>query len=520
MSPARPPEGAQPPLGGEARSARGALVSPARPPEGAQPPLGRKARSARGAVVTAPCTLFDKVWDRHVIQDLGDGWALLHIDRHLLHDLSGPPALAEVAERGLAVKRPNLVFATPDHAVSSLPQRSGRTNPGGAALWQALKDRSREAGVRFFDLGQPGQGIVHVMGPELGIVLPGTTVVCGDSHTCTNGGLGALAFGIGSSECTHVLATLTLRQRKPKRLRVRFDGVLPAGVTPKDLALHLLAREGASAGVGHAIEYAGAAVRAMGIEGRLTLCNLSVELGAKVGMVAPDDSTFAYLADRLFSPGGQLFERAVADWRTLASDDDAAFDREISVDAAQVAPTITWGTSPDQGLAIDAAIPSPADAPDAATREAWQQALAYMGLQPGRPIAGTPVDWVFIGSCANSRLSDLREAARVVRGHAVAAGVTAWVVPGSEQVRRDAEAEGLDRIFRAAGFEWRAPGCSMCVAANGERVPPGTRCVSTSNRNFVGRQGPGARTHLASPAMAAAAAIAGCITDVRRWEMK
>jgi 3-isopropylmalate/(R)-2-methylmalate dehydratase large subunit len=465
-------------------------------------------------------TLFDKVWDRHVVRDLGDGWALLHIDRHLLHDMSGPPALAEVAERGLHVKRPELAFATPDHAVSSLAIRSGRTNAAGAALWQALKDRSREAGVRFFDLGEPGQGIVHVMGPELGIVLPGTTVVCGDSHTCTNGGLGALAFGIGSSESTHVLATQTLRQRKPKRLRVRFEGVPCAGVTPKDLALHLLAREGASAGVGHAIEYAGAAVRAMGIEGRLTLCNLSVELGAKVGMVAPDDTTFAYVAGRPFAPRGALLERAMADWRTLATDVDALFDREVVIDASAVVPTVTWGTSPDQGIAIDGRIPDPADAPDAATRHAWQQALDYMGLEPGRAIAGTPVDWVFIGSCANSRLSDLREAARLAQGRKVAAGVTAWVVPGSEQVRRDAEAEGLDRVFREAGFEWRAPGCSMCVAANGERVPPGARSVSTSNRNFVGRQGPGARTHLASPAMAVAAAVAGCIADVRRMEVQ
>lgn len=463
-------------------------------------------------------TLFDKVWDRHVVRGLSDGWALLHIDRHLLHDLSGPPALAEVAGRGLRVKRPDLAFATPDHAVSSLPARTGETYPGGALLWRQLKDRSRAAGVRFFDLGQRGQGIVHVMGPELGIVLPGTTVVCGDSHTCTNGALGALAFGIGSSESTHVLATQTLRQKKPKRLRVRFDGALGHGVSAKDLALHLLARESASAGVGHAIEYAGATVRSLSVESRLTLCNLSVELGARFGMVAPDDTTFAFLAGRPYAPQGELFERAVADWRTLAGDDDAAFDREIVIDSASVAPTVTWGTSPDLGLAVDGRIPDPADAPDAATRLTWRQAIDYMGLEPGQSIAGTPVDWVFIGSCTNSRLSDLREAARFARGRKVAAGVTAWVVPGSENVRRDAEAEGLHRVFRDAGFEWRAPGCSMCVAANGDRVPPGARSVSTSNRNFVGRQGPGARTHLASPAMAVAAAVAGCIADVRQLE--
>lgn len=463
-------------------------------------------------------TLFDKLWDRHVVRDLGDGWALLHIDRHLLHDLSGPQALAEVSERGLRVRRPELAFATPDHAVSSLPSRTAQSPAGGAAPWQALARRAHDAGVRFFGLGEPGQGIVHVMGPELGIVLPGTTVVCGDSHTCTNGGLGALAFGVGSSESSHVLATQALRQRRPKRMRVRFEGVRPAGVDAKDMALHLLAREGAAAAVAHAIEYAGAAVRALPVEGRLTLCNLSIELGAKIGMVAPDDTTFEYIAGRRFAPRGELLERAIADWRTLGSDEDASFEREIVVDAAQLAPTVTWGTSPDQGVPIDGCIPDPAAAPDVAMRQAWRTALDYMGLEPGRPIAGIPVDWVFIGSCANSRLSDLRAAARVARGRKVAAGVTAWVVPGSEQVRRDAEAEGLDRIFREAGFEWRAPGCSMCVAANGERVPPGARSVSTSNRNFVGRQGPGARTHLASPAMAVAAAVAGCIADVRRLE--
>ncbi len=463
-------------------------------------------------------TLFDKVWDRHVVRDLGDGWALLHIDRHLLHDLSGPPALAEVRERGLHVRHPELAFATPDHAVSSRPGRDGETNPAGASLWKALKFRSKDEGVAFFDTGETGQGIVHVMGPELGIVLPGTTVVCGDSHTCTNGGLGALAFGIGSSESTHVLATQTLRQRKPRRMRVTFDGTLAAGVAPKDLALHLLKTIGAAGAVGHAIEYAGSAVRAMDIEGRLTLCNLSIELGAKFGMVAPDETTFAYLRGRRYAPRDALFDRAVDDWRSLASDADAVFDREIAIDARDVMPTITWGTSPDQGIAIDGTVPDPADAPDAATRRAWSEALDYMGLEGGQPLAGTKVDWVFVGSCANSRLSDLREAARLAKGRRVAAGVTAWVVPGSEQVRRDAEAEGLDRVFADAGFEWRAPGCSMCVAANGERVPPLARSVSTSNRNFVGRQGPGARTHLASPAMAVAAAIAGCITDVRLLE--
>ncbi|MES2532909.1 MAG: 3-isopropylmalate dehydratase large subunit [Pseudomonadota bacterium] len=459
-------------------------------------------------------TLFDKLWDAHVIRELGDGWALLHIDRHLLHDLSGPPALAEVAARGLPLHDPGLVFSTPDHAVSSQPGRIATTFPLGGRLHAALKSRSAEMGVRMFDLGEPGQGIVHVMGPELGIVLPGLTLICGDSHTCTNGGLGAMAFGVGSSESTHALATQTLRQQKPRQMRIRCDGALHAGVTAKDLALHIIGRLGAAAGVGSAIEFAGPAIEAMEVEGRLTLCNLSVELGARFGMVAPDQRTIDYLRGRRFAPQGTAFDEAAAYWRTLPSDADAVFDREEVIDAAAVRPTITWGTSPEHAIAIDARIPDPQASADAAQRDTLAAALDYMGLVAGQPIAGTPVDWVFIGSCANSRLSDLRAAADVARGRRVAPGVTAWVVPGSENVKRAAEAEGLREVFEAAGFAWREPGCSMCVAANGEQVPPQQRSVSTSNRNFVGRQGPGARTHLASPAMAAAAAIAGAITDV------
>ncbi len=460
-------------------------------------------------------TLLDKLWEQHVVSDLGDGWCLLHIDRHLLHDLSGPRGLTELAERGLKPRNPELAFATPDHAVSSAPGRTGTTFPGGAKLWAGLKTMSGEAGIRFFDLGQIGQGIVHVMGPELGITLPGVTLVCGDSHTCTHGALGALAFGIGSSELTHVLATQTLRQRKPKAMRVRFEGEMPEGVTPKDLILHLLGRIGAAAGTGHAIEYAGSAIRAMPVEGRMTICNLSIELGAKIGFVAPDETTFDYVKGRPFAPKGEAFDRAVAYWRPLRGDPDAVFERDEAIAVADVAPTITWGTSPEHTIAVDGKIPDPASATDPARRTAWREALDYMGLEPG-PIAGTKVDWVFIGSCTNSRLPDLRAAARVARGRRVAEGVTAWVVPGSERVKRDAEAEGLDAVFRDAGFEWREPGCSMCVAANGEQVPPGARSVSTSNRNFVGRQGPRARTHLASPAMAVAAAVTGAITDVRR----
>ncbi len=461
-------------------------------------------------------TLFDKIWDAHVVADLGEGWSLLHIDRHLLHDLSGARALAEVAERGLPVRNPQLAFATPDHAVSSRPGRTAASFPPGRKLHDTLRDRASASGIAFFGLGEPGQGIVHVMGPELGIALPGVTLICGDSHTCTNGALGALAFGTGSSELVHALATQTLRQRRPKRMRITLDGRPGRGVGPKDLILHVIGRFGAGAGTGHAVEYAGEAVRAMTIEERLTLCNLSIEMGAKMGLVAPDETTFAYVEGRRYAPKGATFAQALAHWRTLPSDPDAHFDREEHVDAGTVAPTVTWGTSPEHALAIDGTIPDPATAPDPDRREAHRAALAYMGLEAGRPIAGTPVDWVFIGSCTNSRLSDLRDAAGIVRGRRVAEGVTAWVVPGSEQVKREAEAEGLDALFRAAGFAWREPGCSMCVAANGERVPPGARSISTSNRNFVGRQGPGSRTHLASPAMAAAAAIAGAITDVRQ----
>jgi 3-isopropylmalate/(R)-2-methylmalate dehydratase large subunit len=460
-------------------------------------------------------TLFDKIWDAHVIRDLGEGWALLHIDRHLLHDLSGPPALAGVAKRGLAPCNPELTFATPDHAVSSAPGRKAQTFALGGRLYGALKQQARAAGIRFFDLEDAGQGIVHVMGPELGLVLPGVTLICGDSHTCTNGGLGALAFGVGTSESTHALATQTLRQRKPKQMRLRFEGQMPRGVTPKDMILHVIGKFGAAAGAGYAIEYAGSAIASMPVEGRLTVCNLTVELGAKYGFVAPDDLTFAYLKDKPYAPKGDAFDAAVADWRDLFSDDEAAFDRDEVIDVAEISPTVTWGTSPEQAMQIGGHVPDPAQARTPDERTAIQAALDYMGLEAGQALAGTKIDWVFIGSCTNSRLSDLRAAADVARGHVVAEGVRAWVVPGSVLVKRAAEAEGLDRIFRDAGFEWREPGCSLCVAANGESVPSGARAVSTSNRNFVGRQGPGARTHLASPAMAAAAAIAGRLIDVR-----
>jgi 3-isopropylmalate/(R)-2-methylmalate dehydratase large subunit len=459
-------------------------------------------------------TLFDKIWNRHMVADLGDGYSLLHVSRHLMHD-GGAQAFRSLKDKGYAVRSPELTFATFDHIISTEPGRTAETNPALTQRLYAMREDAKAAGVRLFDLGQPGQGIVHVIGPELGLTLPGTLLVCGDSHTCTHGGMGALAFGIGSSEVVHVLATQTIVQRRPKKMRATFDGTLPAGITPKDMILHLIGVIGAAGGTGYAVEYAGSAVRALDIEGRLTICNLSIELGAKCGMVAPDDTTIAFLAGRPYAPTGEAWEAAVNDWRTLPSDPGAVFDREVAIDVASIVPQITWGTSPEHVVGVDGRIPDPAMVADADKRRAIEAALDYMGLKPGVPIAGTPVDWVFIGSCTNSRISDLRAAARIARGRKVASSVRAWVVPGSENVKRQAEAEGLDRVFKSAGFEWREPGCSMCLAMNNETVPPGQRSVSTSNRNFVGRQGPGARTHLASPAMAAAAALAGHIVDVR-----
>ena len=462
-------------------------------------------------------TLFDKIWDLHVIADLGDGNALLHVDRHIMHDLGGKRAFETLEQRGLKVRNPELTIATPDHTVSSLPGRKETDLENSAALVPALREHSKKNGITLFDINDEGQGIVHVIGPEQGFTLPGTLLCCGDSHTSTNGGLGAVAFGVGSSEAIHIMATQSLVQKRPKNMRVNFEGVLPAGTTAKDMILHLIGRIGTAGGDGHAVEYAGAAIRALPIEGRLTICNMSIEFGAKVGMVAPDDTTYAYVEGRPMAPKGADWDAALAHWRTLPSDADAKFDKEISIDAAEIEPQITWGTSPEHAIAVGATIPDPADAPDQSRRAAWRAALEYMGLEAGRPIAGTKVDRVFIGSCTNSRISDLRAAAAIAKGRRVADHVTAWVVPGSGLVKKQAEAEGLDKIFTAAGFAWHDAGCSMCVGANGEMVAPEQRCVSTTNRNFVGRQGPRARTHLASPEMAAAAAIAGHFVDVREW---
>jgi 3-isopropylmalate/(R)-2-methylmalate dehydratase large subunit len=474
------------------------------------------AREAKGRIIlgTPGLTLLAKIWDQHVIARVSEDTDLLHVDRHLLHDLGGSRGLLDLKSRGLKVHNPELTFATPDHAISTAHGRAG-TIKIGQELLAALRTETSASGIQMFDIDEPGQGIVHVIGPELGLSLPGCLIVCGDSHTCTHGGLGALAFGIGSSELTHVLATQALIQRRPKTMRVRFEGKLSLGVVAKDLILALIGHIGAAGGTGYAVEYAGSAIRELAVEGRLTICNLSIELGAKMGMVAPDETTFEFLRGRPYAPGGATWEMAVKAWRELPSDPDAVFDRDVVIDVTKIIPQVTWGISPEHVIGVDGRIPDPSAIDDPTRRAAIETALDYMGLKGGAPIAGTPVDWVFIGSCTNSRLSDLRAAAQVARGRKVAAGVRAWIVPGSENVKRDAVAEGLDKVFIEAGFEWREPGCSMCLAANGETVAPGQRSVSTSNRNFVGRQGPRARTHLASPASAAAAAIAGAITDVR-----
>ena len=457
--------------------------------------------------------LLEKLWDRQVVDRVAPGVDLLNVDRHYLLEMRAG-AFGVLEERGLPVRDPPRTIGIVDHVVSSAPGRAGGA-PWTAKHLLAMREGCARHGITLLDIDHPDQGIAHVTGPELGLTHPGMLVVCPDSHTSTHGALGALAWGIGFSEVAHVLATSTIMQRRPATMRIRFEGHPPGGISAKDMALAALAVVGAGGGTGHAIEFSGPAVSALSIEGRMTLCNMAVELGAKIGLVAPDERTFAYLRGRRHAPGPEWWDRAVADWRELFSDADAIFDREVQVPVEALAPQITWGTSPEHTMAIDGRIPDPATAPDAARRQAWAAALDYMGLQPGQQLLGQPVDQVFIGSCTNARLSDLQEAAAALQGRKVAPGVTAWVVPGSQAVKRAAEAEGLDALFLAAGFSWREPGCSLCVGANGETVPSGARCVSTSNRNFVGRQGPGARTHLASPVLAARAAIAGAIVDPR-----
>lgn len=454
-------------------------------------------------------TLFDKIWNAHVISERPDGTALLFVDRHLVHDGTSQ-AFDQIRQEGLSVRRPELTVGTADHYVATSVDR--KRDPVHDQMVSALAENAREFGIESFGFRSPRQGIVHVAGPELGLTLPGMILVCGDSHTSTHGALGALAFGIGTSEVAHVLATQTLWQRRPRTMRIYVEGVLSRHVSAKDMILSIIGAIGANGGNGHVIEYAGSAVRNLSMEGRLTLCNMSIEAGARAGMVAPDETTFDYLTGRPYAPQGVDFERALTDWRNLTTDVGARFDREVHLHASDIAPTVTWGTSPETALPVTGSIPQVADIPDE-RRGQFSDMLAYMGLSPGMPLQAIAVDRVFIGSCTNSRIEDLRAAADIARhGHAK---VPTVVVPGSRQVRNQAEQEGLDRVFRDAGFEWREPGCSMCVAMNGDSVPAGERCASTSNRNFAGRQGRGSRTHLMSPAMAAAAAMTGRLTDVR-----
>ncbi|HLI13782.1 MAG TPA: 3-isopropylmalate dehydratase large subunit [Alphaproteobacteria bacterium] len=462
-----------------------------------------------------PRTLFDKIWERHTIVERDDGQTLLYIDRQYIGDDLPPDIFEALDRRGIAVRRPDLNFATPDHYVPTTGRSiAAIADPERRAMVEAITRNARARGITLFGIGDPRQGIVHVVGPEQGLSQPGMTIVCGDSHTSTHGALGALAFGIGSSEVSHVLATQSLWQIKPKSMRICIGGKLGAGVTAKDVVMAIIAKLGVAGAAGFAVEYAGEAIRGLSIEGRMTVCNMSIEAGARAGMVAPDETTFAYLQGRPYAPKGGAWAKALDDWRGLASDPDAEFDQRIALDAADVAPMVTWGTNPGEACAITDRIPDPAAAADAESRTRAAKSLAYMGLAPGTPLTEVAVDRIFIGSCTNSRIEDLRVAAKVVEGRRCV--VPAIVVPGSGLVKRQAEAEGLDRIFKDAGLEWREPGCSMCIAVNGDFVEPGQRCASTSNRNFVGRQGRGARTHLMSPAMAAAAAVTGRLTDVRR----
>jgi 3-isopropylmalate/(R)-2-methylmalate dehydratase large subunit len=467
-----------------------------------------------------PQTLFDKVWNAHLVRpETPDTPAVLYIDLHLIHEVTSPQAFTELRRRGLNVRRPDRTLATMDHSTPTTPRNSlgiiPVIDPQAINQLDQLRANCAEFGIPLFELGSANQGIVHVIGPEQGLTQPGLTIVCGDSHTSTHGAFGALGFGIGTSEVGHVLATQCLLQRKPKTCAVRVDGRLNPGVTAKDIILAIIAKYGVGAGTGYVFEYCGEAIRALSMEERMTICNMSIEGGARAGMVAPDDTTFAYVAGRPFAPKGAAFEAAVARWRSLPTDEGATFDHELTLNADDLVPMITYGTNPGMGIPITGAVPMPEEMPDAASRQTLDKALAYMELQPGKPLLGHPIDVVFIGSCTNSRISDLRQAAKFLAGRKVADGVRVMVVPGSQQVKAQAEREGLDEIFKAAGAEWREAGCSACLGMNDDKVPPGKYAVSTSNRNFIGRQGPGARTMLASPLTAAATAVTGVVTDPR-----
>ena len=460
-------------------------------------------------------TLFDKIWDAHVVDRLSDGTAILYIDRHLIHEVTSPQAVEGLRTAGRRLRRPDATVAVVDHNVPTTDRSVPIAEPQSRLQVETLERNVVEFGVPYFPLASREQGIVHIIGPEQGLSLPGMTIVCGDSHTSTHGALGALAFGIGTSEVEHVMATQTLLQKPARNMKVSVEGVLAPGVTAKDVMLAIIGRIGTAGGTGYVIEFTGSAIRALDMAGRMTICNMSIEAGARAGLIAPDDCTFSYVEGRPFAPKGEAFAQAVAYWRTLASDPDARYDAAVELDAAAISPLVTWGTSPEDVVPITGTVPDPATATDDARRTQMQRMLDYMGLVPGQKLSEVPVDAVFIGSCTNGRIEDMRAAAAVVAGRHVAPGVRAMVVPGSGLVKQQAEQEGLDRVFLDAGFEWREAGCSMCLGMNPDKLSAGQRCASTSNRNFEGRQGPGGRTHQLSPAMAAAAAVTGRLTDVR-----
>jgi len=465
--------------------------------------------------MAAPRTLFDKIWESHLVDTQPDGTCLLYIDRHLVHEVTSPQAFEGLRAAGRRVRRPDATIAVADHNVPTTDRSRGIEEPESRKQVETLERNVKEFGILYFGLDDVRQGIVHIIGPEQGMTQPGMTIVCGDSHTATHGAFGALAFGIGTSEVEHVLATQTLIQRRAKNMLIEIEGEAPLGITAKDLVLAVIGKIGTAGGTSHVIEYAGSAIRALSMEGRMTVCNMSIEAGARAGLIAPDETTFEYLKGRPHAPKGGAWEQAVAFWKTLPSDRGARYDTVVRLDAREVVPQVTWGTSPEDVLPITGSVPNPATVADANKRSAMERSLQYMGLTPGTRLTDVPVQRVFIGSCTNARIEDLRAAAAVAKGRKVAAGVNALVVPGSGLVKHQAEEEGLDRIFIEAGFEWREAGCSMCLAMNADRLAPGERCASTSNRNFEGRQGRGGRTHLMSPAMAAAAAVTGKLADVR-----
>ncbi len=462
-----------------------------------------------------PRTLFDKIWSAHVVDRMEDGTCVLYIDRHLVHEVTSPQAFEGLRLAGRKVRRVDATIAVADHNVPTEDRSHGIAEPESRLQVDTLVQNVADFGVPYIPVTDARQGIVHIIGPEQGLSLPGMTIVCGDSHTSTHGAMGALAFGIGTSEVEHVLATQTLLQKPAKNMLVRVEGTLPPGCTAKDIILAIIGKIGTAGGNGHVIEYAGEAIRALDMAGRMTVCNMSIEAGARAGLIAPDETTFAYVKGRPYAPKGEAFDQAVAYWRTLPSDEGADYDKTITLDAASITPQVTWGTNPEAVMPITGTVPDPAAEPDAARRAQLEQMLKYMGLTAGQQLAGLPIDVVFIGSCTNARIEDLRAAASVATGRHVAEGVRALIVPGSGLVKAQAEQEGLDKIFLDAGFEWREAGCSMCLGMNPDKLTPGQRCASTSNRNFEGRQGPGGRTHLLSPAMAAAAAVTGTLIDVR-----